>query len=214
MSSKLPDMQKYEIPQIRELFEKNKIPLHQGLTSEEIRKCEEIYDIKFPRNLKTMLMDFCPVQARKNGWYNWFDFSQENIQRIKERIDWQFEGLLFDVKENDFWLKEWGQVPDNMNERLALAKVNLQQVPKLVPICGHRFTTGNVETKDNPVFSVYQADVIYYGATLLEYFSIEFEPSYEIRRNMNYSQPRGINPFWEAIIYGEYLDLDEIDKLD
>ncbi|WP_442773926.1 hypothetical protein [Lactococcus hircilactis] len=210
MFEKCSNIQKYKIRQIKKLLINSKIPLHKGLTAGEIDKCEEIYNVSFPKNLRTMLMEFCPIQtSKKGGWYNWFDFSEENIQQIKKRIDWQFDGLLFDIEQNGFWLKEWGKAPDKMAECLKIAKCKLQGIPKLVPIFGHRYTTGDVDTKKNPVFSIWQADVIYYGATLYDYFKIEFEPDAEKRKNMKYSQPRGINLFWEAIICGEYLDLNE-----
>lgn len=211
MIEKYSDNQRFEIKRIKKLLKNHGIPLHKGLTVKEINKCEEIYDIRFPKNLKIMLMEFCPIQTtKKSGWYNWFDFSEENIKQIKKRIDWQFEGLLFDVEQNGFWLKEWGKFPKDMEKRLEMARRKLQDIPKLVPIFGHRYTTGNVDLKDNPVFSVYQTDVVYYGATLYDYFKIECEPKLEERKKKNFRQPRGINLFWEAIIYGEYLDIDEL----
>ncbi len=46
--------------------------------------------------------------------------------------------------------------------------------PTLIPLIGHRFLPSEPNEAGNPVFSVYQTDIIYYGANLEHYFNNEF----------------------------------------
>jgi hypothetical protein len=46
--------------------------------------------------------------------------------------------------------------------------------PKLIPIYSHRYIPEKPNESGNPILSVYQTDIIYYGANLLEYFENEF----------------------------------------
>ena len=50
----------------------------------------------------------------------------------------------------------------------------VSRAPKLIPLIGHRYLPEEPREPGNPVFSVYQADVIYYGADLTDYFEREF----------------------------------------
>lgn len=45
--------------------------------------------------------------------------------------------------------------------------------PRLIPIYAHRFTPAAPSPSESPVFSVWQTDIIYYGANLLEYLTNE-----------------------------------------
>jgi hypothetical protein len=46
--------------------------------------------------------------------------------------------------------------------------------PAELRVLGHRYLPEQPHEPGNPVFSVYQADVIYYGADLIDYFEREF----------------------------------------
>ena len=48
------------------------------------------------------------------------------------------------------------------------------EAPKLIPLFGHRFLPDRPREAGNPVFSVYQTDIIYYGTNLANYFANEF----------------------------------------
>jgi hypothetical protein len=45
----------------------------------------------------------------------------------------------------------------------------------LVPLISHRYIPSEPNEAGNPVFSVYQSDVIYYGADLADYFEHELD---------------------------------------
>lgn len=54
--------------------------------------------------------------------------------------------------------------------RLLTRPLNvLKAAPRLIPICSHRYIPEEPHDAGNPVFSVMQSDVIYYGADLANY---------------------------------------------
>ena len=50
----------------------------------------------------------------------------------------------------------------------------------MIPIFVHRAIPNDPVVAGNPVFSVYQTDIILYGANLTEYLGNEFEHRYHI----------------------------------
>jgi len=81
---------------------------------------------------------------------------------------------LFDVENNNFWLKSWGEKPSGLEDKLLIAKKQMEAVPKLIPIMGHRYIPSEPNETGNPIYSVYQMDIIIYGENLWEYFELEF----------------------------------------
>ena len=74
---------KMKIDKIKKLLLKNNIQIEQGLSDEEVRKNEKIYNVKFPQQWLEFYQNILPVSER---FYNWRDFSVENIAAIKERL--------------------------------------------------------------------------------------------------------------------------------
>ncbi|SEQ09593.1 hypothetical protein SAMN02910289_01269 [Lachnospiraceae bacterium RM5] len=62
-------------------MKKNEIEYERGMSESEINNVEKIYEIKFPLSLKEYLMKSLPVSK---GFYNWRDFTDENINYIKK----------------------------------------------------------------------------------------------------------------------------------
>ena len=184
------------IEEIRKILEDNNIQLNVGMTENEITKAEEFYGIEFPKDMKEMLMNFVPIS---NGFYNWNDYSDENISRIKDMIEWPYEGIIYDIENNEFWLEEFGKCPKNIEDRIQMFKKyiaeNEVQIPKLIPINSHRYVISG-KVADYPIISVYQTDIIYYGSNLLEYFENEFNHTYNITNIANIKRI----PFWNQII--------------
>lgn len=89
-------------------------------------------------------------------------------------LDWPLEGIIFDIENNDFWLREWGDRPASSNERAEVASAAVSHAPKLIPLISHRYIPTEPSESGNPVFSIYQTDIIYYGANLTHYFENEF----------------------------------------
>ena len=177
------------IDKIRNILLKNKVRLIPGMTEKGISYAEEFYDITFPKNYKEMLMNFVPVS---NGFYNWNDYSKENVNLIKNMLELPYEDIIFDIRENDFWLEQIGEYSNDVEARIKIFNNYKNNIPKIIPIYSHRYviSDNNVEY---PVISIHQTDVIYYGANLLEYFENEFNKTYNISKINKIS-------FWSDII--------------
>ena len=83
--------------------------------------------------------------------------------------------MLFDLQFNDFWVDRWGNKPSNFESKVSIAKKNYETHPKLIPIYSHRYLPSRPNETGNPIFSVHQMDIIYYGYDLATYFANEFQ---------------------------------------
>jgi hypothetical protein len=83
-------------------------------------------------------------------------------------------GSVFDVEHNAFWLAAWGPKPDSLEKAQAKAREAVRAAPFMIPIFGHRYLPASPCASGNPVFSVYQTDIIYYGLDLPSYLFAEF----------------------------------------
>ncbi|MGA8368214.1 MAG: hypothetical protein ACLQMT_09140 [Candidatus Acidiferrales bacterium] len=72
-------------------------------------------------------------------------------------------------------MDEWGPRPTDLVAALEAARKELTKAPKLIPVYSHRFVPSEPCDSGNPVFSVHQADIIYYGFDLASYFANEFK---------------------------------------
>jgi hypothetical protein len=139
-----------------------------GLTAEELTFVEREYGFCFPPDLRHFLGHALPVSK---GWVNWRETSRPEILK---RLDWPLDGICFDIEQNAFWLDSWGPKPGDLSEALAIARTAVRAAPRLIPVCSHRFLPDRPCKSGNPVFSVHQTDIIYYGANLFEYLCNEF----------------------------------------
>ena len=188
------------IERIKEVLLKHDIKLDEGLTEEEFDKIESLYSIKFPSSLRLLYKSFLPQ------FYNWRDFSEENVNNIKTRLKRPFEGIIFDIQMNGFWMECFGEKTNDMekNVKMALDYMNNSAneiVPKLIPVYGHRYIASYPDIIDIPVISVMQTDIIYYGYNLEDYFEKEFhENSNKAQADLHYKDI----PFWSEIINLNY----------
>jgi hypothetical protein len=137
----------------------------EGYTQSEIDTAQAKYGLVFPPDLVALFRDRRPVLG-----YDW----RSDDREIHAMLKWPFEGLLFDVENNALWWPEWGDRPKTAGARSeVLAKV-VSAAPKLIPLVSHRYLPAEPHAAGNPVFSVYQSDVMYYGADLADYFEREF----------------------------------------
>jgi hypothetical protein len=169
-----------------------------GLIDEEVLRIEEKFDFKFPPDLRLFLQTALPVSRSFVHWRYGLS-SEEGAKDIRKRFEWVLTGMLFDVEKNNFWVKEWGAKPKNKDERIAIVKQNFNSYPKLIPIYSHRFIPSLPNEIGNPVFSVYQMDIIYYGYDLCNYLANEFRfilpPHYEIL-----TEPKKTIHFWSDCV--------------
>ncbi|MDP8995743.1 MAG: hypothetical protein M3O03_01885 [Pseudomonadota bacterium] len=138
-----------------------------GYSKAEIDAAQEKFDLQFPPDLVDLLLDRRP----KDG-HDWRD-----EVAIRRMLNWPFEMLLFDVEHNGLWWPEWGPKPLAPEDRKGALRHVLMQAPRLIPLYSHRFLPETPSEVGNPVFSVYGADSIIYGANLEDYFQREFSHS-------------------------------------
>jgi len=137
----------------------------EGYTQSELDVAQETYGLVFPPDLVALLRDRRPVLA-----YDW----RTDEEEIRRMLRWPMEGLLFDVENAALWWPEWGDRPETPEARSEILERIVGAAPKLIPLVSHRYLPAEPYEAGNPVFSVYQSDVIYYGGDLANYLAREF----------------------------------------
>jgi hypothetical protein len=69
-----------------------------------------------------------------------------------------------------------------MGAALEVAHDALGTVPQMVPIYAHRYLPGGRGTFGHPVLSIYQTDIVCYGADLVDYMCQDFGAGTGMRR--------------------------------
>ena len=138
-----------------------------GLTDSEVHRIENRFNFRFPPDLRSFLQTNVPFWNSPR----WHTATDAEIQKW---LDPPIEGVLFDVERNDFWISDWGERPEDLLEALQIASARIRQAPKLIPILGNRYMPALPNEAGNPVFSVHQTDIIYYGHDLDDYLRHEF----------------------------------------
>ena len=136
----------------------------EGYTQAELDHAQHTFGLVFPPDLVALLRDRRPLDG-----HVWTDAAA-----IRRMLDWPFEGLLFDVEHSRLWWPEWGERPSEADARREVLRSVVARAPKLIPLIGHRYLPEQPHEAGNPVFSVYQSDVIHYGTDLADYFEREF----------------------------------------
>jgi hypothetical protein len=157
-----------------------------GYTQAELDSAQRRFGLEFPADLIALLREKRPA----NG-HDW-----TNDVEIRRALAWPFEGLLFDVEQNHLWWPEWGARPTSADACKEVLRSIVSRAPKLIPLIAHRYLPEEPREQGNPVFSVYQADVIYYGANLTDYFEREFLGF----NHRPWSQPTKRIPFWSDLV--------------
>ena len=122
--------------QIKKLLEKSGIELSDGLKESEIDKIEQIYEFKFPKSLKDFLSYTLPISVE---FYNWRDFSDENIKEIKQAMNYVFEYLKNDpideiFPNESYWnTQKWDPMPEDQSRKRAIILEAAKIAPKIIP---------------------------------------------------------------------------------
>jgi hypothetical protein len=143
------------------------IAFDRGLTDAEIAATEAKFGFCFPADLRAFLQAGLP---KGRGFPDW----RGDEARLREQLAIPLEGILFDIEHNNFWLEEWG-APRSLDEAKRIARDLIAAAPKLIPIFMHRMMPDEPGETGNPVLSVHQTDIIYYGFDLLDYFRHDFK---------------------------------------
>jgi hypothetical protein len=156
------------------LLKEKGVSFEKGLSELEFTELERQYEIRFPADLKAFLTEGLPVS---DGFVNWREaLTSPEIREVAvDALGWPLEGMLFDVEKNNFWREDWGAKPDELDKQFEIAKQHFKNYPKMIPVYSHRYMPSRPETAGNPVFSVYQTDIIFYGYTLPHYLAFEFK---------------------------------------
>lgn len=112
------------------------------------------------------------------SFYNWLT----DTDAIEGQFAWLWEGLQFDIEYGDVWLPSWGAKPATLEEQRERARGLVEAAPRLIPIFGHRYLLAEPSVAGNPVFSVYQSDIVVYGANLRDYLLFEFAGMLGLKR--------------------------------
>jgi hypothetical protein len=164
---------------IRSILEKAGITFEPGLSPHEVEEAEKRFEFIFPADLRSFLMFALPTGK---GFPNWRKLDDS---KLEDMFAWPLDGFWFDIQNNVFWPTDWGQKPEEESEVYEQLRSQIAKAPKLIPIYGHRYIPDNPNTAGNPIFSVYQTDIIYYGCNLENYLHNEFsyyfgKPAYSI----------------------------------
>lgn len=183
------------------LMKSRNVVFEDGLLDNEIDRVENQFCFRFPPDFRAFLQYELPVSG---GFPNWRESDEVKLRRF---FDWPFEGIAFDIEQNTFWMDEWGVKPSNVEQAVEIGRKAVEAAPILIPICGHRYLPSVPFLAGNPVLSVYQTDIIFYGCDLWDFFVNEFVP-YQNQRfqrclgmssNEYYSVHRVI-PFWTQLV--------------
>ncbi|WP_017811920.1 hypothetical protein [Paenibacillus shenyangensis] len=181
---------------IYQLLWDHQITLAPGLSDKEVSQIESIYNIQFPPDLQELLQYMLPIGR---SFPIWRDFSKSTIADIRRQLDAPLEGILFDIEHNQFWHHSWGTRPNNLKEAQKIACQEYLKVPPLIPVYGHRYIPSTPAEVGNPVLSVHQTDIIYYGSNLEEYFKIEYR--LKAQSELDDAKIKYIT-FWSQLIEG------------
>jgi hypothetical protein len=170
-----------------------------GLSESELATAQEAARAEFPPDLCEMLATTLPTGSwsSSSAFPDWRNRPREVMDEWRARL---VHGLHFDVLNSDFWPSSWGARPDDPVDSLEIVTQRLNDAPALIPIYGHRAIPNEPLDAGNPVFSVWQTDIIVYGSDLTEYLRCEFHGG-----AFNTVLPKRTIRFWTAM-----LDADEL----
>ncbi|MET1113060.1 MAG: SMI1/KNR4 family protein [Allosphingosinicella sp.] len=159
-----------------------------GYTRAELERAEQRFGLRFPPDLAALLLERRPA-----GGYDW----RSDDDPIRQALQWPLEGLLFDVEQDVLWWPEWGDRPATPGERAEVVTAIVEAAPRLIPIFHHRYIPESPHEAGNPIFSVMQSDIIYYGADLADYLRREFSPH---PPRTPVGRPGRHIPFWSDLV--------------
>lgn len=167
-----------------------------GYTQTELDDVQAKWDLRFPPDLVALYRERRRViEHPSNDLFCSSDWITSPEKEIRSALDWPLESFLFDVEQR-LWWPEWGEMPLPLEDREQKFRSIFLTAPKLIPVFGHRYIPEQPNEVGNPIFSVYQMDVIFYGTDLPDYINRELHPSLEA------GNPHPIReiPFWNRAV--------------
>ena len=164
-----------------------------GVTGSELAAVEERFHFHFPPDL----MEFLSIGLPSGGRFrDWRDGAEKELL---DQLGWPVEGLLFDVRNNVFWLPAWGERPTDSGAAVAHARECLHGIPSLIPIVGHRYLPSVPCEAGNSVLSVHQSDIVVYGDNLLEFLNNDLGRRIPAIDEAKFAKARSV-PFWGELV--------------
>ena len=140
-----------------------------GLTDGEVEAAQSTFGFRFPPDLRAFLQTALPRGPLFPDWRS------GDEAELREALDSPRDGILFDVYHYALRMGEWGSRPMELADALARATELIASAPRLIPVFSHRFMPDDPCEAGNPVLSVHQADIVYYGHDLEDYLRHEFD---------------------------------------
>lgn len=137
-----------------------------GLTETELQRAEGTFALQFPEDLRFLLANAMPLGEKFPDW--------KKPQSVEKQFSWPWHGIVFDIEHNSVWPTAWGSRPEKLKDQLSRARQWFETAPKLIPLVGHRYIAATPTSSGNPILSVYQTDIVYYGANLADWIRTEF----------------------------------------
>lgn len=163
-----------------------------GLSVREFNSIEEQLGFRLPEDFRFL---FGNLQDPGRVFFPWSTFRKDDYDAS---MTWVWHGIAFDI-EHGLWLDRWGERPAGLAEAQEIAKADFVTWPPPLPIYGHRFLAAEPCRSGNPIFSIKQTDVIYYGSDLAHYLRNEFLPDPQAQ-----GEVRRIE-VWSGFAEGRYL---------
>lgn len=193
---------------MRRLRSRSVCAIDAGLTDAEFARIEETYGFRFADDHRAFLAAGLPVntwpEPREPGVSYahpepWPDWRNGDHAALREFLDWPVSGVLFDVEHNRFWHDSWGPRPGDPKYAVEFARRMLAEVPRMVPVYGHRYLPAGRGTFGHPVLSMWQTDIIYYGLDLADYIDHEFGRT-RFEEGTGEWEPRATIEFWRDFV--------------
>ena len=153
-------------------LERTGVSFESGLRESEITEAEVRFGFRLPADLRGYLAYALPVGDR---FPNWRDLSSPYLVEAFSR---PWEGIEFGISRNQLWLPTWGDKPERVNDAVNIVKSLFDRAPKLIPLYGHRYLPDRPFGEGNPIFSVYQTDITFYGVNLENYWLERVSPRF------------------------------------
>lgn len=159
-----------------------------GLSPREFNAVEEQLGFRLPEDFRFL---FGNLQDPGRVFFPWSNFKKDDYDGL---IDWVWRGIAFDI-EHGLWLDRWGKRPAGLIDAQEVAKTDFDTWPRLLPIFGHRFLAAEPCRDGNPIFSIKQTDIIYYGSDLAHYLGNEF-----------LANPRSNGPVQQIEVWSDFAE--------
>jgi len=159
-----------------------------GYSQDELDDAQAQWSLRFPPDLVALLRE-----RRQPVGQGSLDWTTSDPTAIRRSLDLPFEGFWFDV-QHGLWWPEWGEKPTTLEEQRGRLRHAFDLAPKLIPVFGHRYLPELPSESGSSVFSVSQADVIYYGSDLANWMERE-----EGNRSTPFGPVKEV-PFWSEAV--------------